>query len=95
MRTVLLALLFGILAFPGDWASGQDKQQSANNPAPTKLVDVANKICPVSGNPIGSMGPGITHLYHGRIYHLCCGGCIKTFDSDPEKYSKIAESENR
>ena len=56
-------------------------------------VDVGNKICPVSGRPIGVMGPGVEETYNGKIYHLCCGGCVSTFESDPEKYSKIADME--
>jgi len=56
-------------------------------------VEVGNKHCPVTGNPIGVMGPGVKHLYNGKIYNLCCGMCPRTFDSDPERYAKIAEAD--
>ena len=56
-------------------------------------IDVGNKICPVSGNPIGVMGPGVGYEYNGKIYHLCCSGCLAEFKKNPEKYSKIAEDE--
>jgi YHS domain-containing protein len=62
-------------------------------PTATQLVDVGNKFCPVSGRPIGVMGPGVQETYNGKIYHLCCGGCVSAFESDPEKYSKIADQE--
>jgi len=66
--------------------------QSARSTA-TQPVDVGNKFCPVSGRPIGVMGPGVQEIYNGKIYHLCCGGCVSTFESDPGKYSKIADDE--
>jgi len=56
-------------------------------------VQVGNRICPVSGRPIGVMGPGVQEEYKGKIYTLCCGGCIGRFESDPEGYSKIADDE--
>src|ERR1700691_2903890 len=68
------------------------------SPAPESMQSsvqpphACNKFCPVSGRPIGVMGPGATVQYNGKIYHLCCGGCISTFNNNPEKYSKIAEA---
>lgn len=61
----------------------------------TKAVEVGNKICPVTGNPVddGSMGELIKHEYNGKIYNLCCKMCVKDFKKNPEKYSKIAEEE--
>ncbi len=58
-----------------------------------QTVEVGNKICPVSGRPVGQMGPAVKHEYKGKIYNLCCGMCPRTFDSDPAKYAKIAEDE--
>jgi YHS domain-containing protein len=56
------------------------------------VVEVGNKICPVSGRPIGSMGEGVTYAYQGKKYQLCCAGCIEKFKADPEKYiDKIGE----
>jgi YHS domain-containing protein len=56
-------------------------------------VDVGNKTCPISGRQIGQMGPPYKEEYKGKIYNLCCGGCQSTFESDPEKYSKIAQDD--
>ena len=77
------------LGFVGGGCCGLNRPKvfSAN------AIYVANKICPVSGRPIGVMGPGVEDEYHGKIYHLCCGACISTFESDPGKYSKIADDE--
>ncbi len=56
-------------------------------------IEVGNKHCPVTGREIGQMGPAFKYEYKGKIYNLCCGGCPRTFNTEPEKYSKIAEDE--
>ena len=58
-----------------------------------QTIEVGNKHCPVSGREVGLMGPAIKMNYKGKIYHLCCPGCISIFNSNPEKYSKMAEDE--
>jgi YHS domain-containing protein len=88
-------VLIGLMIIPrlGGFAGGCC---SLNRPAqalPANAVAVNNKICPVSGNPVGEMGPPIKVAYHGKIYNLCCPMCIGTFNSNPEKYSKIADAQ--
>jgi len=58
---------------------------------PKGPVTINNKICPVSGKEIGSMGEGVTREYNGKIYHFCCPMCLNDFDLDPEKYVGIIE----
>lgn len=76
-----------------DMALGQMDSKS------TKGVEAGNKICPVSGDKIpapaekSAMGEVVQHEYNGKIYNLCCKMCIKDFQKDPEKYSKIADEE--
>lgn len=55
------------------------------------LVKVGNELCPVSGENVKSMGGGSVYEYNGKIYNLCCPGCVNMFEKDPEKYSTIAE----
>lgn len=85
---VIMAVL--LLDISAIWAQGTNPSDSPQMSS-VQLIDVGNKTCPVSGRPIGVMGPGVQEIYNGKIYHLCCGGCISTFESNPEKYSKIAE----
>lgn len=56
------------------------------------VVSVGNKICPVSGEKVDSMG-GATYEYQGKVYNLCCPGCIASFKKDPGTYIKKVESE--
>lgn len=58
-----------------------------------EMVNVGNKICPVSNQTIGSMGEGYKVEYNGKEYNLCCEMCVKDFNKNPEKYAAIAEAE--
>ncbi len=44
------------------------------------------KICPVSGELLGSMGTPRKVTINGRVVFLCCRGCQATFKKDPDKY---------
>ena len=86
------ALILGIILIVTGPVFAQQSTQTEQSSK--KTVDVGNKICPVSGRTIGLMGPGVQEIYNGKIYHLCCGGCVARFESDPGKYSKIAEAQS-
>ncbi len=43
-------------------------------------------VCVVSGEPLGSMGEPYIFDHEGREVRLCCKGCLKKFQEDPEKY---------
>ena len=42
--------------------------------------------CPVSGEKLGGMGDPVKVNYEGRDVSLCCAGCIKKFEAEPQKY---------
>ncbi|MDA1051260.1 MAG: efflux RND transporter periplasmic adaptor subunit [Planctomycetota bacterium] len=44
------------------------------------------KICPVTGAKLGSMGQPIRASVGERIVFLCCAGCPDLLKQDPEKY---------
>ena len=57
-------------------------------------VEVGNKICPVSGDKVGQDGMEPYKMTHKeKVYNLCCGMCVKDFNKDPDKYTKIAKDE--
>ena len=59
-----------------------------------QLVQVNNKICPVSHEEVGQNGMAPHKVtYKGKVYNLCCSMCEKDFNKDPEKYSKIMDEE--
>ncbi len=44
------------------------------------------KVCPVTGEPLGSMGDPIKVLIDGRPLYLCCRGCLSKVRKDPAAY---------
>lgn len=47
-------------------------------------------ICPVSGEPLGSMGKPIRLTVEGQEVFICCSGCEDALREDPQTYlSKI------
>lgn len=51
------------------------------------------KLCPVTGEKLGSMGAPIPVTVKGKRIHVCCESCVATAQSDPEKYLNIVEDE--
>jgi YHS domain-containing protein len=76
-----------------DHEAVQAKQNTAVSKS--KAVEVGNKLCPVTGNPVndGKMGETVKYEYKGRVYNLCCQMCVKDFKKNPKKYMKVAEDE--
>jgi YHS domain-containing protein len=42
--------------------------------------------CPVMDEPLGSMGQPVKLLVNGKPIFLCCKGCVKKVEADPQKY---------
>jgi YHS domain-containing protein len=56
----------------------------------TQLVAAAvarQKICPVSGKALGSMGEAIAVDVDGQTVYVCCAGCVNAVKSNPAKYA--------
>ena len=97
MKKVIIALMaagflliIGGVSFAADSAAKPDAVTQATV-VKGKALDVGNKICPVSGAPVGESK--VTYTYKGKLYHLCCNDCVAVFKKDPKKYSAIAEKE--
>ncbi len=56
------------------------------------VVDVGNKICPVSGDPVS--GKNFV-IYKGKRYGLCCPMCKRPFLKDPAKYIAQMEAKEK
>lgn len=83
------ALTLGVLLLTAGVSFSKEMLPAAQ----VQLVEVGNKLCPVSGEKVGEMGPAIKYEYNGKIYNLCCPSCKKDFKKDPKKFSRIAEDE--
>lgn len=61
------------------------------NVIPDKLT-----TCPVSKDKLGAdMGDPYVFVYKGQQVKLCCKGCKKDFDKDPEKYMKLIRAADK
>ena len=53
---------------------------------------VAQRICPVTEEALGSMGTPIKVTVEGRDVFLCCEGCVDAIKADPAKYLAILDA---
>ena len=73
----------------GDWKKGLDKDVVK---ALSELSDadrtaaLAQKTCPVTDKPLGSMGKPHKVTVKGQDVFLCCAGCEADIKENPEKY---------
>ncbi len=51
-----------------------------------RSVAERQKICPVTGKPLGSMGTPMRVVVSGRVVFLCCDGCQDKMTREPAKY---------
>jgi len=58
----------------------------ADLPDEERAAAVEQKICPVSGELLGSMGAPIKVTVKDREVFLCCAGCEGAITEDPDKY---------
>ena len=90
MLTRFMAVVVLVLAFSGV-ARAEEMKADAAVVAAVVPVDVGNKICPISGEETGKMGPAKVVEYKGKKYNLCCAMCEKDFFKDPEAAVKKIE----
>lgn len=51
-----------------------------------RAAAIRQGICPVSGEPLGSMGKPIKLDVQGREVFICCSGCEDSLRENPQKY---------
>jgi entry exclusion lipoprotein TrbK len=69
-----------------------EKELEKLSPEDRKLV-LAQKICPVSGEPLGSMGPPLKVTVDGKSFFICCEGCREEAEKNfAEHLAKVQTS---
>ncbi|MEN6494222.1 MAG: hypothetical protein ABFD16_08020 [Thermoguttaceae bacterium] len=64
------------------------------SPADRALAE-KQKVCPVSEEPLGSMGKPVKISVKGRVVFLCCDGCEADFKANTDKYLEKLDAANR
>lgn len=59
--------------------------------ADRKLAE-KQKVCPVSGGPLGAMGKPFKMTIKGRDFFLCCGDCKEAVEKDPDGILKKVDA---
>jgi Cu(I)/Ag(I) efflux system membrane fusion protein len=74
---------------------GHEGSGAAKSGSPTGLAELSaedralaekQRICPVSGDLLGSMGKPYKVTVKGRTVFLCCDGCEPDIKKDPDKF---------
>ena len=90
MQISIVVVLAGLLLI-GLAGCGKDDAEADPN-ATTKAVGgtsttsaVTQTTCPIMG---GKIDKSVSADYQGKKVYFCCGGCIKKFEAEPDKYTK-------
>jgi membrane fusion protein, copper/silver efflux system len=65
---------------------GRESARAPDPPSDLTTLVTSQKVCPVTGKPLGSMGMPGKVVVKGRTVLICCEGCREAFESAPEKY---------
>ena len=74
-----------VYACGGGCGCGARKSEGEQDKENPKAIEVGNEACPVMGGKIVE-GRSVKVEHEGKIYNLCCAGCIGEFKNDPKKY---------
>jgi hypothetical protein len=74
-------------AEPGDKVKGNLDKLSPED----RALAEQQKVCPDSGEPLGSMGVPIKVMVKGQPVFVCCGGCKEGVQKDPDATLKKVE----
>ena len=85
MKSLLSALLLALVCTTATLAADKTPDPKATKPKPYILT-----LCLVSDEKVDKGDP--TFIYKGREIKVCCEGCVKDFQKDPEKYLKLIEA---
>lgn len=96
--------MIGVVTTLGCESKATDKPVATDSTAPAEndpmaaLTDaeraavLAQKICPVTSEPLGSMGSPLKVTVEGRDVWLCCEGCVDAIKKDPAKYLAVLDA---
>ena len=59
------------------------------------IASRAQRTCPVTGEELGSMGDPISVTVKDETIFVCCQGCVKKVQQNPDKYLAKVHAETR
>jgi hypothetical protein len=91
LNPAIAAAYFGA-ARPSASSGSSEIEQALSALAPEdRQLAVKQKLCPVTDEPLGSMGAPVRVVLQGRPVFLCCAGCETELRAKPDRYlAKLA-----
>jgi Cu(I)/Ag(I) efflux system membrane fusion protein len=88
LNPALAAGYFGARTASGGTTStpAQPAAQGNQLSAADRALAAKQKVCPVTGEPLDSMGGPVRVEVAGRVVFVCCAGCEAPLRKDPHKY---------
>lgn len=77
---------FSISGIPGQTQPAQFTQKFHITRSAAEVAIAQQKICPVSGKTLGTMGAPPAVRIGDRDIYVCCASCTNTLKADPQKY---------
>lgn len=74
-------------------AAGNTSPGVAAKQTDKELIE-KQKTCPVTDQPLGSMGKPVKVVVKNRTVFLCCAGCKKKLLANPDKYLKKLDEQS-
>jgi YHS domain-containing protein len=101
--SILLAVgILGVTAFAPKSSAAECAMPGCCGMTTTMASEVSTNAtpdllttCPVSGEKLGEMGKPVVFTYKNQEVKLCCSGCKKDFDKNPEKYIKLIRAADK
>jgi hypothetical protein len=75
--------------------TSESKDGLAELSAEDRKLAEKQKNCPVTGEPLGSMGKPVKITVKDRTVFLCCEGCRESIEKDPDKYLAILDGKDK
>lgn len=77
----------------GYFGAGRSGREESARPSGDRPIAPKQGVCPVTGKPLGSMGPPVSVTVNGRTVQLCCKGCEDRLRESPDKYLSRPKSD--
>lgn len=78
-------------ARPAPTPTAKDLERLAGLPEADRQLALAQRVCPITGKPLGAMGVPVKITLRGKPVFLCCKGCVGPAKREPEATLKKVE----
>jgi len=82
-----------LAAPPANRGDSVAANRSPSSALPSQGLYGGQKTCPVTGEPLGSMGAPIPVTVKGQTIYVCCRGCVAKVQRDPDAFLRKVEAE--